>query len=195
MEINQKEGKNKFCLLCGKELKKTQKKFCSSSCSAKFNNVGRKHSEETKRKISKSLVKANNVVVRKEKCLNCDTELKITQKKYCSIECQHDYEYKKRVEQWKNNPVLFNSEYTPPFIKRYLMLKYDNKCQQCGWGEKNQTTGNIPLQLHHIDGDCTNNNEDNLELLCPNCHSLTSNYGSLNELSKRYKLKNYKQLN
>ena len=30
-----------------------------------------------------------------------------------------------------------------------------------------------------------NNNEDNLELLCPNCHALTENYGNLNKNSKR----------
>ncbi len=30
-----------------------------------------------------------------------------------------------------------------------------------------------------------NNKEENLELLCPNCHSLTENYGNLNEHSQR----------
>ena len=24
--------------------------------------------------------------------------------------------------------------------------------------------------VHHIDGNCTNNKEENLQLLCPNCH-------------------------
>ena len=74
------------------------------------------------------------------------------------------------------------------------MEKHDSKCQKCGWSEKNETTGNIPLEIHHIDGDCCNNSEENLQLLCPNCHSLTPNYGSLNKNSKRYKLKKYKEL-
>lgn len=34
----------------------------------------------------------------------------------------------------------------------------------------------IPLELHHKDGDRTNNTLPNIELLCPNCHSLTDNY-------------------
>jgi hypothetical protein len=34
----------------------------------------------------------------------------------------------------------------------------------------------IPLELHHIDGDRTNNALSNIELLCPNCHSFTGNY-------------------
>lgn len=34
----------------------------------------------------------------------------------------------------------------------------------------------ITLEVHHIDGDRTNNNEENLQLLCPNCHSYTDNW-------------------
>jgi len=34
--------------------------------------------------------------------------------------------------------------------------------------------------MHHKDGNRSNNKEDNLELLCPNCHSLTDNFGILN---------------
>jgi len=34
----------------------------------------------------------------------------------------------------------------------------------------------IPLEIHHRDGDRTNNLLHNIELLCPNCHALTGNY-------------------
>lgn len=33
----------------------------------------------------------------------------------------------------------------------------------------------IPLELHHIDGDRYNNNFDNLMILCPNCHAIQPN--------------------
>ena len=66
------------------------------------------------------------------------------------------------------------------------MEQYECKCQKCGWGEKNPYTQTIGLEIHHIDGNCTNNRKDNLELLCPNCHSLTDNYGSLNKVSHRF---------
>ena len=190
-----KEKPKKYCLHCGKEItSKNCKKFCSSSCAAKHNNVGRKHSEETKLKIAKSLSK-NGMVAKKENfCLNCGAELKNYQSKYCSFECQHEYDYKKRINEWKENPEFFNGESIPSFIRKFLMEKHNCKCEKCGWGEINETTGNIPLEVHHIDGDCTNNKEENLQLLCPNCHSLTSNHGSLNKLSKRYKLKKYKNL-
>lgn len=39
----------------------------------------------------------------------------------------------------------------------------------------------INLELHHKDGDKSNNELDNLQLLCPNCHSYTDNYGSKNK--------------
>ena len=55
----------------------------------------------------------------------------------------------------------------------------DCQCERCGnslWlGEQ------IPLELHHKDGNPFNNNLDNLELLCPNCHSFTENYRAKNK--------------
>ncbi len=47
-------------------------------------------------------------------------------------------------------------------------------CEQCKLSEWQGYP--IPLEIHHIDGDNTNNKMDNLQLLCPNCHALTNNY-------------------
>lgn len=66
-------------------------------------------------------------------------------------------------------------------IFRNMFEKNNCKCEKCGWGEVNKYTGRIPLQIHHMDGNCKNNNEENLQLLCPNCHSLTDNFGSTNK--------------
>ena len=66
-------------------------------------------------------------------------------------------------------------------IKRWLFAKYDSKCGECGWSEVNQHTGRIPLEVNHIDGNHTNNRPENLELICPSCHSLTSSYRALNK--------------
>jgi 5-methylcytosine-specific restriction endonuclease McrA len=38
----------------------------------------------------------------------------------------------------------------------------------------------IPLELHHINGDKFDNRIENLQLLCPNCHSFTDNYRAKN---------------
>jgi predicted HNH restriction endonuclease len=47
----------------------------------------------------------------------------------------------------------------------------------------------IPLELHHIDGDKTNNTLENFQLLCPNCHALTDSYRGKNVKKKRNKEK------
>lgn len=59
---------------------------------------------------------------------------------------------------------------------------FQHECQNCF----NSTWLNkpIPLELHHKDGNNLNNCLDNLQLLCPNCHALTSNYRGKNKLSQ-----------
>lgn len=48
------------------------------------------------------------------------------------------------------------------------------RCECCGITEWNGQP--ITLQLHHINGKHTDNRLENLQLLCPNCHSQTHNY-------------------
>lgn len=61
-------------------------------------------------------------------------------------------------------------------LKEALIEIRGHKCEKCGLSTwLNQP---IPLEAHHIDGDRCNNLLENLELLCPNCHTLTPNYGS-----------------
>lgn len=67
-------------------------------------------------------------------------------------------------------------------LKNELIKLRGYQCEDCGlttW--KNQP---IPLEAHHIDGNKCNNNLENLLLLCPNCHTLTSNYGTKNKNKK-----------
>jgi 5-methylcytosine-specific restriction endonuclease McrA len=49
-----------------------------------------------------------------------------------------------------------------------------HQCEECGLDEWMGQL--IPIELHHIDGNRFNNNLENLQLLCPNCHALTPNY-------------------
>lgn len=50
------------------------------------------------------------------------------------------------------------------------------KCKNTEWYGKP-----IPLELHHINGDNTDNRLENLQMLCPNCHSFTDTYGGKNQ--------------
>lgn len=126
-------------------------------------------------------------------CLNCGKELTGKAKKYCSKQCQQDYQHFLWIERWKNGEESgLRGEYqTSKHIRRYLKEKYDNKCCRCGWSETNPFTNEIPLEIEHIDGNYLNNSEENLILLCPNCHSLTSTYKGANMGHGRKERKKY----
>lgn len=58
-------------------------------------------------------------------------------------------------------------------LKPLIVLR-GRKCECCGlteWMGKE-----INLEIHHIDGDHSNNELENLQLLCPNCHSYTESW-------------------
>ena len=62
------------------------------------------------------------------------------------------------------------------------------KCEKCGctsWNGKQ-----ISLQLHHVNGNPADNRLENLQILCPNCHSQTDNYCGRN-VPKNGKVKRY----
>ena len=65
-------------------------------------------------------------------------------------------------------------------VRSYLLEKYNYKCSQCGWDKKNPITDTVPLEVEHINGNHRDNTEENLTVLCPNCHSLTPTYRNLN---------------
>ena len=128
----------------------------------------------------------NKGIGKKYYCLNCGkdiTNTKNTAHKYCSNKCQQEYKYKQWVQQYKeNNSIAKSTKWgqIPAQLRRYIFAKYNNKCCICGWSKVNPYTNTIPLEIDHIDGNSENNSEDNLRLICPNCHSLTPTYRGAN---------------
>ena len=126
-------------------------------------------------------------------CINCGVALQKKSRKYCSVKCQKEYEYKKYIDSWKKGKEsgMRGNYQISMHIRRYLFEKYNSKCCICGWGMINKYTSQIPLEIEHIDGNYKNNREKNLILLCPNCHSLTSTYKGANLNNGRKTRKKY----
>jgi len=84
------------------------------------------------------------------------------------IECPHwngsAWNTGERLKDW--------SEYTKTSsIKPHLIKKRGHKCERC---KRKKWEGElIPLEIDHVNGDRTDNREENLKIYCPNCHALT----------------------
>jgi len=132
----------------------------------------------------KCSTKSTNRIRRKYKiCINCSTDITGRGGKYCNVNCQHEH---KKLSVYKKIESG-NTSLSHRWYKKYLIDKYGNKCMKCGWSETNPHSNRVPIELEHIDGKSDNNSLDNLELLCPNCHSLTPTYKALNKGNGRYK--------
>lgn len=131
-------------------------------------------------------VPVNKGTGKKYYCINCGKELtaiKNTYHKYCSNTCQHQYERNQWIEKYKqDNSIAKSTKWgqIPVILRYYIFNKFENKCCECGWSKINPHTNTLPLEIDHIDGNSENNSEENLRLLCPNCHSLTATYRGAN---------------
>jgi hypothetical protein len=166
LQFKKKPTENMYhyvCKRCNETFvsKANNAKFCSLKCSAISNNTGRI------RRILKY-------------CKSCEKLLKTNKNTYCSISCQQLLMKSQRTEE----DLLKLSNKT---LRNLLIEKHGAKCMKCGWCEINPVTGKVPVELNHIDGNSTNKNPSNLEIICPNCHSLTPTFRSLNKGNGRFK--------
>ena len=118
----------------------------------------------------------------REKCKHCEALVKSTQTVFCSQACQIANKRETYLARWKLGVEKGYGAYgqLSNTIREYLLSRAEGKCEECGWSEVHPITGKIPVEIHHKDGHYDNTKEDNLIVLCPNCHSLTSNHGSRN---------------
>jgi 5-methylcytosine-specific restriction endonuclease McrA len=79
-------------------------------------------------------------------------------RKFCSIECVN----KPKKEIW--NPTFQSVR------KNMLVRNLIKECERCGYNEVAAVLG-----VHHKDRNRKNNAIENLEVLCPNCHSIEHN--------------------
>lgn len=106
-------------------------------------------------------------------CLNCGRNNPIKgnsyTNKYCNNKCQQEHKSRSLVKQWQDNQSQTAWRQVPDYVKRYLIEQRGASCEIC-WND--QHCGKpIPLVIHHKDNNTHNNQEDNLEVICPNCRA------------------------
>lgn len=119
-------------------------------------------------------------------CLNCG-ELGFyypsnSNGKFCSIKCQHNYNWKTIYV-----PIIENGKSTNKHhLKKYLKEQIGDECVECGQLPIHNNKP-LTLQLDHIDGNSDNNLLYNLRLLCPNCHTQTPTFCSKKNIKNKPK--------
>lgn len=114
-------------------------------------------------------------------CKNCGKECSLPIKVYCDNKCQLEFQRKENIQKWLAGEIEGGtSDRLAPWAKQYLIDIRGEKCEECGWAERNPYSGNIPIEADHVLS-YDNHRPENIKLLCPNCHSLTENYRNLNK--------------
>ena len=122
-------------------------------------------------------------VVRPPCACGCGASVAKARAIYASNECQGNVAYREWVERWLRGEEdgVSGGVATSAHIRRWLKDTKGWECEDCGWCRVHPVTGFVPLTVHHLDGDALNNRPNNLQILCPNCHSLTDTYKILNK--------------
>jgi hypothetical protein len=143
------------------ELKRGGAKYCSMTCSGKANS---------KRQLQQSKIKnVPNVT-----CSLCGikfyknkSRLKLSKSKlYFCCRAHKDAAQKigglKEIQPPHYGTTLLG---TPNTYRRIAFAQHEPKCSICGYDKYRSV-----LQVHHKDRDRTNNDVDNLQVVCPTCH-------------------------
>jgi len=162
------------CLCCSVETR--NQKFCSRSCAAKVNN-------RTSPK--------RGTGPRTSQCKYCGNDV-VSGGKYtrvfCNMACANGYRAKERVDAWwsgTHDGLNATGTATAKWVRQALIERFGEQCSECGWNETHPTTGRVPIELDHIDGNWLNALPENVRLLCPNHHALTPTYRWLNSAKAR----------
>lgn len=151
--------------------------------------TGRKHTEETKRKMS---IKRKGIIFSKEHCKNISKwhkgrVLSEKHKQSISKSIRKCGGYKRTAEHLRKLGLahkgkkchfwhggLFLGGYGIGFnkkLKSEIRNRDNYTCQECGYTEKQL---GYTLSIHHIDYDKNNHDKINLVALCKSCHAKTS---------------------
>jgi 5-methylcytosine-specific restriction endonuclease McrA len=164
----------KNCKKCSEEFK--PKKGLINYCSLGCRN-SRNWDEDDKKKKSISAKKSEKVEIANK-----------NKSKYSYIRAGETKKinHKKKILESKYEDLKFNN------LRNRIIYEQDGECNSCKL--KKWMNNPITLELEHKDGNRNNNERPNLEMLCPNCHSLTDTWRGRNKTNKRSKISDEKLL-
>lgn len=116
-------------------------------------------------------------------CKTCGKEKEqptSTRLKYCSIQCQQNYQLEERAEHWMMGRIKLDNR----ALRRVLTFLRGYHCEVCRISEWNNKP--ITLEVEHKNGNSSDDSPNNVCLLCPNCHSQTPTYKGANKGNGRH---------
>ncbi|MGV9205607.1 MAG: HNH endonuclease [Promethearchaeia archaeon] len=157
----------KKCLKCGTEFtpQKGLLNYCSFSC-----RNSRTFNEESRKKKSQA---------NKEWYRNLSSEDK--EKHKSNLHSPKNIEKRKQTYRYRLLNSDFNSLSYESKRKR-IIIEQGNKCNHCGLDEWNGKS--LLLEIDHINGIGDDDKRENMEAICPNCHSQTFSFRGKNKPRK-----------
>jgi hypothetical protein len=169
---------NKTCQLCFKEYSTydKQSKFCSQQCYYKGGtHNGKVVTEETRQKLREINLGKKYSIATKQKHSRASKKMWKNEEFRLKAAIRNSGKGngmygKKHTKEAKNSISILNSKdrssnYFLHSIKINIIKKMGMVCEWC-----NKKINYKEINMHHLDRDRKNNNEDNLVLLCQKCH-------------------------
>lgn len=162
-----------FCV-CGKS-KGRSSIICSDCLKEKHTEshivtVPKKYKKESLEAVVKDCYSYSDVMRKLKKKGGGSQAILINAILYYNIDVSHF-----TGQAWSKGKSVKENPKTKAAWKNKLILERGHKCERCE--RTHWVSGKlIPLELEHVDGNNKNNIEENLKLLCSNCHSQTKTW-------------------